>query len=89
MDKFLPVSRQESQLLTGLPVRGALYLTGAEVENERNTRGCLSMKLDYEPRGEESPAEPLHVLLTPPAAHQLSRMLRRAVKDYLRAEATE
>ena len=86
MEKFRPVSREEAQSLTGLPVRGILYLTGAEVENERNTHGCLSMKLDYELRGQ---AEPLHVLLTPPAAHRLSRMLRRAVKEYLRGEATE
>ena len=51
------------------------------------------MKLEHEARGSQedrsAPANPLHVLLTPPAAYQLARALEQAVKDYLGAEATE
>ena len=85
MKKFRPVSHEESQSLTGLPPHGALYLTGAEVKNERNTRGCLSMKFEYASHAEE----PLHILLTPPAAYELARMLRNAVRDYLGVDANE
>ena len=91
--RFRPPSPEEAQRLTGLPVRGVLFLTGAEVENERSTHGCLSMKLEHEPRESQEdrsdPMNPLHVLLTPPAAYQLARALEQAVKDYLGAEATE
>ncbi len=93
MLKFHPPSPEEAQLLTGLPVRGALFLTGAEVGNERSTRGILSMKLEHEAResreDRSDPTNPLHVLLTPPAAYQLARALEQAVKDYLGAETTE
>ena len=57
-----------------------LPVTSVAAEHESSQNACVLMKIGTPPEEDE----PWHFVLSPPAAAQLARELRKAVKEYLR-----
>ena len=65
-------------------VTGALHATGAQVAYDHHTNEAVVMEIEV-----MNIPEPLFLVLSPPAARQLSRALHQAVKDYLNSSREE
>ena len=78
MLKFRLVSDHDAMSLSSPPSVGALHATGAQVAYDHRTNEAVVMKIEA-----MNAPEPLFLVLSPPAARQLSRALHQAVKDYL------
>ena len=78
MLKFRLVSDHDANSLSSPPSAGALHATGAQVAYDHHTNEAVVMKIEA-----MNLPEPLFLVLSPPAARQLSRALHQAVKDYL------
>ena len=78
MLKFRLVSNHDAISLSSPPSAGALHATSAQVAYDHRTNEAIVMKIEA-----MSLPEPLFLVLSPPAARQLSRALHQAVKDYL------
>ena len=59
-------------------------LLGLEAELESSEGRVVVMSLEYQGMATTEPST-IHLAMTPPAAAQLSRRLRKAVKAYLRS----
>ena len=84
MLKFRLVSDHDAMSLSSPPSAGALHATGAQVAYDHRTNEAVVMKIEA-----MSVSEPLFLVLSSPAARQLSRALHQAVKDYLNSSPEE
>ena len=78
MLKFRLVSDHDAVSLSSPPSAGALHAKGAQVAYDHHTNEAVVMEIEV-----MNIPEPLFLVLSPPAARQLSRALHQAVKDYL------
>ena len=84
MLKFRLVSGHDATNLSSPPSVGALHATSAQVAYDHRTNEAIVMKIEA-----MNVPEPLFLVLSPPAARQLSRALHQAVKDYLNSSPEE
>ena len=79
------VAQSVSHLLSGRVVDVKGYQTVANP-----TEHALVLKLEYREDGvSAADSQPLHMLLTPPAAYQLSQALMNALREYLGDQKAE